>query len=63
MTQTASQWLDSLTTLFTPLDSQFAGARTHRWSIQARLDAELGLHEMFETVPTARYWRLAIQRC
>lgn len=49
MTQTASQWLDSLTTLFTPLDSQFAGARTHRWSIQARLDAELGLHEMFET--------------
>lgn len=49
MTQTAGKWLDSLTSLFTPLESQFAGARTHRWSIQARLDAELGLHEMFET--------------
>jgi hypothetical protein len=48
MTQTAKAWLDSLTALYTPTPTEFDAARLHRRSIETRLDAYLGLHEMFE---------------
>jgi hypothetical protein len=48
VTQTATAWLNALTNKYTPSASQFDGARSHRASIQARLDYELGVHEMFE---------------
>lgn len=48
MTQTATAWLNALTSKYTPSASQFDGARSHRASVQARLDYELGVHEMFE---------------
>lgn len=49
MTQTANQYLADLTAAYTPSTSQFDGAKSHRATIQARLDVYLGLHEMFET--------------
>lgn len=49
MTETAQQWLHSLTSLFTPTPSEFDAARSHRASIETRLDAYLGVSEMFET--------------
>lgn len=49
MTQTTNQYLAELTTKYTPSTSQFDGAKAHRASIQSRLDAFLGLYEMFET--------------
>lgn len=49
MTQTASQYLAELTSKYTPSASQFDGAKSHRGSIEARLDSVLGLHQMFET--------------
>ncbi len=49
MSQTTSQYLDALTAKYTPSSTDFAAARTHRSAIEARLDAYLGLHEMFET--------------
>lgn len=48
MSQTAEAWLKDLTDLYTPTSTQFDGAKSHRASIEARLDAFLGLHEMFE---------------
>lgn len=48
MTQSARSWLDELTTYYTPSSTQFDAARGHRASIESRLDAFLGLHEMFE---------------
>lgn len=48
MTQTAEAWLKDLTDLYTPTSTQFDAAKTHRSSIESRLDAYLGLHEMFE---------------
>lgn len=48
MTQTAQAWLKELTELFTPTSTQFDEAISHRSSIETRLDACLGLHEMFE---------------
>lgn len=48
MTQTATSWLTELTNKYTPSPSQFAAARSHRASIQTRLDLELGVREMFE---------------
>lgn len=45
---TAVQWLNELTDHYTPTASQFDGARSHRAAIEARLDASLGLHEMFQ---------------
>lgn len=48
MTQTATSWLTELTNKYTPSPSQFDAARSHRASIQARLDYELGVREMFE---------------
>lgn len=49
MTQSAQSWLHDLTTLYTPTSGEFDAARRHRAMIEARLDAELGLREMFET--------------
>ena len=48
MTQTATSWLTELTNKYTPSPSQFDAARSHRASIQACLDYELGVREMFE---------------
>lgn len=45
---TARQWLDDLTSHFTPSSSQFDGARSHRVAIEVRLDTYLGVNEMFE---------------
>lgn len=45
---TARQWLDELTTYYTPTSSQFDGARSHKTAIEVRLDTYLGVHEMFE---------------
>lgn len=49
MTQTATQYLSALNSKYTPAASAFDAARSHRAAIEARLDADLGLHEMFET--------------
>ncbi|MCX5937860.1 MAG: hypothetical protein NTW02_06570 [Cyanobium sp. LacPavin_0920_WC12_MAG_62_9] len=48
MTQTAEAWLNDLTSLYIPTPTQFVAARSHRSSIEIRLDAHHGLHEMFE---------------
>jgi hypothetical protein len=48
MTQTAEAWLKEVTDLYTPTSTQFDAAKSHRSSIETRLDAYLGLHEMFE---------------
>lgn len=48
MSETARTWLNSLTRLYTPTPTQFAAAKSHRTSIEARLDTFLGLYEMFE---------------
>lgn len=48
MTQTAEAWLNELTSLYTPTSTQFDAAKSHRSAIETRIDAYLGLHEMFE---------------
>jgi hypothetical protein len=48
MAETAQGWLKDLTSLFTPTTMEFDSAKSHRGSIEARLDVQLGLHEMFE---------------
>ncbi|MCX5369571.1 nucleotidyltransferase [Streptomyces sp. NBC_00103] len=48
MAQSAITWLNDLTALYTPTTSEFDAARRHRATIESRLDAFLGLHEMFE---------------
>jgi len=48
MAGTARGWLKDLTSLYTPTSTEFDAAKSHRASIEARLDAQLGLHEMFE---------------
>lgn len=48
MAQTAVGWLEELTNYYTPSSTQFDTARSHRSSIEARLDAFLGIYEMFE---------------
>ncbi|MFF5615097.1 nucleotidyltransferase [Streptomyces albidoflavus] len=48
MGQTAIAWLDWLNGLYTPTATEFESARSHRNAIEARLDAYLGLREMFE---------------
>lgn len=45
---TALEWLNELTSDYTPSSSQFDGARTHRAAIEVRLDTYLGVNEMFE---------------
>lgn len=49
MTQTTTQYLDSLLTSYTPPSTYFDQARTHRAGIESRLDGWLGVKEMFET--------------
>lgn len=48
MTQTARSWLSDLTSLYTPTLTEFDAARAHRAAIEARLDAYLGVLELFE---------------
>lgn len=48
MAQTATSWLNATTATWTPSESQFAGARTHRTTIEAKLDSALGIFGMFE---------------
>ncbi|MBT2249029.1 hypothetical protein JHV56_10000 [Arthrobacter sp. BHU FT2] len=48
MTKTARSWLNDLTRLYTPSSYQFEGARGHRSTIESRLEAYLGIYEMFE---------------
>jgi hypothetical protein len=48
MAETARGWLKDLTSHYTPTSTQFDAAKSHRASIEARLDVQLGLHEMFE---------------
>lgn len=48
MAETARGWLNNLTSFYTPSSSEFDAAKLHRASIETRLDAQLGLHEMFE---------------
>ncbi|MYZ06858.1 nucleotidyltransferase [Streptomyces sp. SID2999] len=48
MAQSAIAWLNDLTALYTPTASEFDAARRHRGAIESRLDAFLGVHEIFE---------------
>lgn len=48
MAQSARSWLNSLTDRYTPTPTEFDGARRHRDAIETRLDAYLGVREMFE---------------
>jgi hypothetical protein len=48
MTATATSWLNDLTSLFTPTASQFDGAKSHKASIESRLDYVLGVYRVFE---------------
>jgi hypothetical protein len=48
MSQTASAWLSELTSYYTPTASQFDGAKSHKDSIEARLDSVLGVYRVFE---------------
>lgn len=48
MSETARSWLSDLTSLYTPTPGQFDGARSHKASIEARLDAAIGVYRMFE---------------
>lgn len=48
MAQSAKAWLSDLTKLYTPTTTQFDAARRHRGAIESRLDAYIGLREMFE---------------
>ncbi|MCA0307165.1 MAG: nucleotidyltransferase [Actinobacteria bacterium] len=48
MIETSRAWLNSLTSLYTPTSTQFDAAKSHRASIESRLNALLGLYEMFE---------------
>lgn len=48
MSKTARAWLDELTSLYTPTSTEFDAARAHRASIENRLDAAIGVSEMFE---------------
>src|SRR5699024_6510057 len=48
MSETSRSWLTDLTSLYTPTSIQFDAAKSHRSSIQARLNATIGIHRMFE---------------
>ncbi len=48
MPETAQTWLRNTTNTWTPSSTQFAGARSHRSAIEARLDTDLGIFGMFE---------------
>ncbi len=48
MTQNPNSWLNQLNSHFTPTSTEFDAARSHRASIEARLEANLGIYRMFE---------------
>jgi hypothetical protein len=48
MTETVSSWLNNLNSLYTPLATQFDAAKSHRNSIESRLDYMVGVYRMFE---------------
>ncbi len=48
MATTANSWLAELNTYFTPSQSDFAAAKSHKDSIESRLDYEFGVYRMFE---------------
>ena len=48
MPETVSTWLNSLNSSYTPLSSHFDAARSHKGSIEARLDHLLGVYRMVE---------------
>lgn len=48
MAETVSSWLTDLNSLFTPLPSHFDAAKSHRDSIETRLEYIVGVHRMFE---------------
>lgn len=48
MTQNPNTWLDELNMFFTPSSSEFDAAKAHRASIEARLEANLGIYRMLE---------------
>ncbi len=48
MAETVTGWLNRLNSLYTPLPSHFDAAKSHRASIEARLDYVLGVYRMFE---------------
>jgi len=48
VTETAEAWLNRTTSFWTPHATQFDGARSHRTSIESKLDAALGIFRMFE---------------
>lgn len=48
MTKTTGAWLTDLNHYFTPSTSDFAAAKSHKQSIEARLDYDLGAYRMFE---------------
>lgn len=48
MTETTTNWMSNLTSLYTPTASNFDGAKSHKDSIEARLNSVLGVHRMFE---------------
>lgn len=49
MTETASAYLNRVLSIYTPSSTYFDAARSHRSSIETRLDRHLGVKEMFET--------------
>lgn len=49
MSQSTAQYLSALIDKYTPSATEFDAARTHRAGIEVRLNARLGVHEMFET--------------
>lgn len=48
MAATSGAWLADLNSYFTPSASDFAAAKSHKDSIEARLDYDLGIYRMFE---------------
>lgn len=48
MTANAYTWTDDLTRKYTPSSTEFDAARRHRAAIESRLDAFLGILNMFE---------------
>lgn len=48
MSMSTRTWLRELTSYYTPSSSDFEAARSHKYSIEARLDASLRIYSMYE---------------
>src|SRR5699024_1536606 len=48
MAKTVTSWFAELNSCYTPSETQFAAATSHRTSIETRLDSHIGLFRMFE---------------